>query len=193
MTGVILCGGWSTRMGHDKGLSELNGISLVQRAEGVLKPYCDKIFVSIRSAQEKNYEALFSKESLVYDHLSLNIEGPLLGILSSHYSRPDQDLFVIACDMPLMSDQLIQVLFKKYTDEPDYEVYCYGVNQFPEPLLAIYSARLLKKTIEKLNAGNLHQASAARLILDSKKLLIPLEKELPNLNSKNDLDRIRWG
>ena len=46
LTGIILAGGRSTRMGEEKPLVEVNGIRLIEHAIATLEPLCDSLLVS---------------------------------------------------------------------------------------------------------------------------------------------------
>lgn len=98
--GLILAGGYSSRMGKDKALLEINGETLIQRNIKLLKKIgASEVFVSRND---------FSEGSLpdIYPH-----HGPLSGIHSAlfqsklcHHSDP---IIVLPVDMPLLSEDLL--------------------------------------------------------------------------------------
>ena len=55
LTGIILSGGQSSRMGKEKGLCLLNGKPLIEYSFDLLKKFCDSIIISSNS---KDYEYL---------------------------------------------------------------------------------------------------------------------------------------
>lgn len=105
LSGVVLCGGQSSRMGTDKSKLLLNGKSLEDLASSKLEPFCDKVYFSINSTQND----LSYKNSLLdlYEN-----QGPLAGIISSFYYL-EAPLLVLAVDMPLVTKNTIENLIKQ--------------------------------------------------------------------------------
>ncbi len=114
MLGVILCGGQSSRMGSDKGLLKPGATTWAQTATNKMAALNIPVKISINSDQYKDYEALFPATDLIIDHATLLLKGPLLGVLSSHLAFPKEDLFILACDMPLMEISLLYTLYRSY-------------------------------------------------------------------------------
>src|SRR5215210_5197976 len=99
MTGVVLCGGQSTRMGTDKGLLQLNGKTWVQHTSDKLSSLQIPVVVSLNKKQPDGYSKIFSSDKLIIDDESLSLKGPLLGLMSVHQQLKQEDLLVLACDM----------------------------------------------------------------------------------------------
>ena len=114
MLGVILCGGQSSRMGSDKGLLTLDEKTWTQRALEKLRLIGIPVKISINHNQYLGYNSEFSSVELIVDEPSLAVKGPLLGVLSSHLKYPSEDLFILACDMPLMETDLLNELYSQY-------------------------------------------------------------------------------
>ena len=107
ITGVVLCGGSSTRMGSDKGMMQHGSQTWAQIAFNKLRSLNIPVVVSINPVQHTAYQAVFSEELLVKDNDELNIGGPLKGILSAHQQYPQADLIVLAVDIVKMSEELL--------------------------------------------------------------------------------------
>jgi len=146
MLGIILCGGQSSRMGTDKGLLQYEAKTWAQTAIEKLSVLNIPIQLSINEQQQTEYAKVFKPELLIVDNAALDIKGPLLGVLSAHLQNPVNDLFLLACDLPLMEPALLKELFALYQSKK-YEVYIYTNNKEPEPLCGIYTAKALKKII----------------------------------------------
>src|ERR1043166_5331455 len=99
MTGVVLCGGQSTRMGQDKGLIEFGNIRWAEVVRKKIVSLGITTVLSINSQQLSSYSTHFDHRSLLVDNPDLKIQGPLLGLLSAHLSYTGQDLLIVACDM----------------------------------------------------------------------------------------------
>src|SRR4051812_40032097 len=121
MLGLVMCGGKSSRMGNDKGLLKSDSGTWAQSAAGKLAELNIPVKVSVNKDQHAGYTSLFSPGDLITDDPSLLLKGPLAGVLSSHLQFPSQDLFVLACDMPLMKIAILHQLFNLYQahSEPD--------------------------------------------------------------------------
>jgi molybdenum cofactor guanylyltransferase len=145
MLGIILCGGQSSRMGSDKGLLVHEAKTWAQTAFDKLAVLNIPIKFSVNDMQQSEYTKVFTAEKLIADDTSLLIKGPLLGALSAHLQNPNEDLFLLACDLPLMEPNLIKELFALHLQSNKYETYIFTNNKEPEPLCGIYTAKALKK------------------------------------------------
>src|SRR5215210_6325652 len=107
MTGVVLCGGQSTRMGTDKGLLQLNSKTWVKHTVERFSSLQIPVIVSVNKEQLKPYARFFNADDLVVDDESLLVKGPILGLLSVHQLLKQEDLFALACDMQEMKTALL--------------------------------------------------------------------------------------
>ncbi len=144
VTGIVLCGGKSSRMGRQK----------------AFLPYAGKTFIEHRFQSMKN---LFAEVFLVtnhpdsYSHLSIDVvrdiipdRGPLVGILSGLLVSQFDHAFVIACDMPLVDNKLMrQMASRRWGTDVLVLAHPDGV----EPLLGIYSKRCIQPLEEAVFAG----------------------------------------
>src|SRR5688572_2612578 len=105
LLGVILCGGESKRMGSDKGLLEKNGTVWVKIVAEKLASLKLPVVVSINDKQREAYASLFSSDELVVD--SIDIQGPLRGLLSVHQKFPRYDILLMACDLIDMDNRTL--------------------------------------------------------------------------------------
>jgi molybdopterin-guanine dinucleotide biosynthesis protein A len=147
MLGIVLCGGQSLRMGTDKGLLSHRDKLWAQLAYDKLSSLDLPVKFSINPMQLETYTNYFEKEKLITDHQSLDIKGPLLGVLSAHLSNPTEDLFVLACDMLLMESRLLQQLLYSLKTENALDAYIFTKDDQQEPLCGIYKSQGLKKIL----------------------------------------------
>jgi molybdenum cofactor guanylyltransferase len=145
MLGIILCGGQSSRMGSDKGLLVHEAKTWAQTAYDKLTSLNIPIKFSVNDMQQSEYAKVFTAEKLIADNDLLAVKGPLLGVLSAHLQNPDDDLFLLACDLPLMEPNLLKELFALHQQSNNYEAYIFTSNKEPEPLCGIYTSKALKK------------------------------------------------
>ena len=104
ITGIILCGGKSSRMQTNKALLKLGDKTVIEIVAEKLKSIFNEVLISANDSKE-------------YDFLKLPVvndifigKGPLAGIHSAlKYSSTEKN-FIISCDMPLISVELIKYL-----------------------------------------------------------------------------------
>ena len=132
ITGIILAGGKSSRMGTDKGLIPFKGKALIHYAEEILKTFCGQIIISSNSS---NYDFLgYPVVKDIYPN-----SGPMGGIYSALcHSKTDLNI-VISCDMPFINEGLIKDLISS-ADKYDVVVPWYKDDHF-EPMAAAYQKK----------------------------------------------------
>lgn len=159
MLGIILCGGQSTRMGTDKGLIKLHANTWAQTAVDKMLLLQLKVVLSVNAIQFNDYLSVFTEFQLIKDNDDLLVRGPLAGVLSVHLQYPKEDLFVLACDMPLMETIILNKLLMTYREYPLNGAYVFLKEGQPEPLCAIYTAKGLSFILDLLKANELPKHS----------------------------------
>lgn len=110
VTGVVLAGGKSSRFGSNKALVSLNEKTLLQKALNLLQPYCKEVLIS---GDYPEYSAF--KNMKLPDEVS-GI-GPLGGIYTSLKYVSTPYILFLACDMPLVSNKLLEKMLKDDSSE----------------------------------------------------------------------------
>jgi len=137
--GIVLAGGGSRRIGKDKATLLFRGKPLIKYPLDLLEMYCDEIVISCEKDKYPNYN--FRKVPDEFRWM-----GPLSGIYSCLKASKKPRFLVLACDMPFLSEKLIEHLI---ANSGDHElVLPFHAGHF-EPLCGIYSASLLP-VIEQL-------------------------------------------
>ena len=177
MLGVVLCGGQSTRMGSDKGLLKLHANTWAQTAIDKLNNFQLSVVISVNKNQYEGYSSIFSTGLLVADNDSLQMKGPLCGVLSVHLKYPAEDILILACDMPLMEIDLIKELLVQYKEQPNCDAIIYTHDGEPEPLLGIYKAKGLAAVYELYETNQLPRHSMKYMLEHVPTYTIPLPDE----------------
>ncbi|NMB81715.1 MAG: molybdenum cofactor guanylyltransferase [Ignavibacteria bacterium] len=112
ITGVILAGGKSSRMGENKSLLQIDGITLIERSYELLNSIFKKVIISTNEPQLYDLVQI-EKVKDVFSDL-----GPLCGIYSSLKSANTKKIFVISVDLPFVLPDMIRYLINYKTDEP---------------------------------------------------------------------------
>ena len=192
MLGVILCGGQSSRMGSDKGLLTMNQKTWTQRALEKLRLIGIPVKISINHNQYLGYNSEFSSVELIVDEPSLTVKGPLLGVLSSHLKYPSEDLFILACDMPLMEPDLLNELYSRYQHQTTAGAIVFTNNGEWEPLCGIYIATGLSYILSLLQSGQIIKHSMKNMLdhltVKSIALRNDQKKSMRNFNSHSELN-----
>ncbi len=100
---AILAGGASRRMGFDKALIRLNGVSLLRSHIRTLRRKASSVYVV---SNRKLPPELTTGASVISDHYK-NV-GPLAGIHAAFSAGTAQTLWVTACDMPTNALPLLE-------------------------------------------------------------------------------------
>lgn len=149
MIGLVLSGGRSMRMGSDKGLLLKDGKAWAEIAWEKLGSVLPKVKISVNADQYLNYCNVFEKKALIQDSDELSVKGPLRGILSAHIKHPEEDQFVLACDLVLMEFALIEEVVNSYLQQPGYEAYVFTHHEDVEPLCGIFTSNGLQRIHER--------------------------------------------
>jgi len=159
MLGIILCGGKSLRMEADKGLLVHQDELWAQIALAKLSLLGIPVKLSVNSAQMLPYTAHFNAQQLIVDDPLINLNGPLLGLLSAHLRAPDEDLFLLACDLLLMEHRVLEKMLYSYRSMGGAEAYIFTKDGQREPMCGIYTAKGLKNIMLKLQTTGLEKHS----------------------------------
>lgn len=111
ITGIILCGGKSSRMKTNKAFLKLGNIPIIEIMLQKMKQNFDNLILS------SNNTELFAYLNVpIIKDIYLN-RGPLAGIHSSLSSSSTEKNFIISCDIPLITVELIKYLSEYNSDK----------------------------------------------------------------------------
>ncbi|MCF8226742.1 MAG: molybdenum cofactor guanylyltransferase [Bacteroidales bacterium] len=184
ITGILLAGGKSTRMGTDKGTIDTGDKKLFQYPLKLLEATCDEILISTcRTSQDyKHYEQVCDE---IYGI------GPLGGIYTCLKRSASDINIVLSYDMPMLTQSLIIDLLG-YSDA--YELVLPALEKKdPEPLCGIYN-KSLTGSIEKIISGGAYAVHKLIPMVKTRILTITASKDyfhpdlFMNVNSPADLE-----
>lgn len=158
-----MCGGESKRMQRDKGLLLKNGQTWAALAAQKLANFCPEFVFSINKKQLRHYSKLFNIHTFVFDNPIVPFKGPLLGVLSVHLQHPQQDLLVLACDLPDIDLCILEKLLAASTEKNE-AVCCIQNSGQIEPLVAIYKATGLARIWHLIQQNQWHKASMLHVL-----------------------------
>ncbi len=134
ITGVVLAGGKSSRMGIDKALLKLGEKRMIEIAVELMKSIFSEVIIITNSPEE-------------YKFLSLPLftdiykgKGPLAGIHSALTNSLTDKIFVLSCDVPLMTKEMLEYIINYKSNKPIKFCEAAGYHQ---PLVGVYSKKIL--------------------------------------------------
>jgi molybdenum cofactor guanylyltransferase len=144
LTGFVLAGGKSTRMGSDKAFLQLDGRTLLTRALEVVRSVCEDVHI-VGSAKK------FSQFAPTVDDIFPN-QGPLAGIHAALKSSGAELNLVLAVDMPFMNAAFTRYLIAQAREGAAVATvpHCTGGWQ---PLCAVYRGDFADAAEEALRRG----------------------------------------
>ena len=186
LTVCIQAGGASSRMGEDKALKLFLGRSLIQRVVDRFAPIADELIVTTNRPDEY----AFLKLRLIPDLKPGR--GALGGLYTAIASAAHPIVAVVACDMPFVSAELIQLSVKIMENE-NVDVVIAKNDEGYEPLHAVYRRETCLPAIESaINADQwrvvswLPQVNARALTADEIKSSDPDGIAFWNVNTPEE-------
>jgi len=180
--GLVLAGGQSRRMGHDKALLVREGQSQLRYVASLLDKVSDAVFVSARSEQQHDPER--GQFPTIVDRYQ--DMGPVAGILSAMDEYPDADWLIVACDLPNIDTNTLKFLLQHRSHEHPFTAFKSSYDGLPEPLCAIYASGSDKLIREFVDNGIV---CPRKMLInsDTKLLQQPNPGALDNINTPDDL------
>lgn len=192
---VVLCGGYSKRMGQDKGLMSFNDKPLFIKVLETVSGFVDEVVLVLRDLkQQEQYQDILIKHHLP-DKIKictdeLEGQGPLMGISTGLKCISADEALIIPCDSPFIQQSFIENIFKYYNLIYDAVVPEWSDGKL-EPLHAIYNKRITKK-IDELLEGDIRDVQSLLLELDVRYIpvhsLDQSNQTFLNLNYPEDVD-----
>jgi molybdopterin-guanine dinucleotide biosynthesis protein A len=164
-------------MGADKGLLPLQNGTWAQSAADKMAALQLPVVVSVNKNQYNDYSTIFNATQLIKDNETLQIKGPLCAVLSVNLQHPAEDLFILACDMPLMEAAILKELFNYYKNNPGHQAYLFTNDREAEPLCAIYTSEGFATIRQIHQNGNLTKHSMKFMIGLLHCFFIPIRDE----------------
>lgn len=185
MTGIILAGGKSSRMGFNKALIEINGVSIIERTVNLFKEIFDEIIIITNTPLEYEQFDVKIAADLIKD------AGALGGIYTGIFHASSNHSFAAACDMPFLDKDIILKMLDISME--GYAIVPFANDKF-HPLHAVYSKKCLKPMEEAIKSGDLRINNLLKKIRIKKVEDIfikePAMLSLCNVNTMEDLNKI---
>jgi molybdopterin-guanine dinucleotide biosynthesis protein A len=188
VSGIVLAGGQSSRLGADKSFINLNGQSLIEHIVAKLTRLSDDVIIVTNSPDE-------------YDHLEARLvgdiypgKGALGGIYSGLRAAANAYSLVVACDMPFLDLNLLRYMIILARE---HDVVIPRIGGLTEPLHAIYSKNCLEPIDRLLARGGLKiidffSEVRVRYVEEGEvDIFDPQHLSFFNVNTPNDLEEMK--
>ena len=143
VTGIVLAGGKSSRMGEEKGLVMYQGKPMIEHVITVLDSVCDFIIISSNSDYYNHLSNVIVNDSILDS-------GPGSGIAAALQKSTTEVNVIVPCDMPNLNANFINYLVP-YLDEFDGVVPVFE-NKI-EPLCAVLNKGCFSAVNDCLERG----------------------------------------
>lgn len=196
ITGIILSGGKSKRMGENKSLLKIGDRTVIEYVNDLMKSLFSKVILITNNPIE--YEFL---DIEMYDDIFFQM-GPLAGIHSGLIHSKTVKNFITSCDIPLMTAQMIEYLVEYNTNKP---ITIAKADGFIQQLCGLYNKSCLQQAEKilfdqkkfeveekgtknkKCNVLNLIDVVGAEII-DAESLAIYKKDIFFNMNKRSDFE-----
>jgi molybdopterin-guanine dinucleotide biosynthesis protein A len=135
ISGIILSGGKSLRMGSNKAFIKIDGIPIIERIYTLFNKFFNEIIIV---TDIKDYFSNWDVK--IYDDL-IPHKGALGGIYTGLFFSSFHFSFCVACDMPFLQESVIHYLIEQ---KNGYDIIVPKTQDGFQPLHAIYSKNCLK-------------------------------------------------
>jgi len=182
ITGIILAGGKSSRMGTEKGFVMYKNKAFIQHIIEAIQPLVDKIIIV---SNNPDYDILKLKR--VPD--LIENAGPLAGVYTGLSFSETKNNLVISCDVPLINSETLSLLIDHVDNDTDVvQLKSRGKSM---PLIAMYKKQSANVFLTLLNEGErrlrvaIKQLKVTTITLDKNQ-----EKFTTNINTPSNLKEV---
>jgi molybdenum cofactor guanylyltransferase len=146
MTGVILAGGRSRRMGMDKATLPFKNKPLITWVHGIVKQALSEVFII-----SKHHTAIEGVESPILKDI-IPREASLVGIASALLYATTDHVFVVGCDMPFIRKEAILYMMNQTHGE---DIVIPRTDAGYEPLHAVYNKSCLPHMLRAIDRNRI--------------------------------------
>ena len=178
LSGAVLSGGSSRRMGRNKALLDVDGAPMARLVADALRAVgCDPVFLVGGDPDEL---AEVGPPVLPDDHPGA---GPVGGVLTALRLAPG-DAFIVACDLPALTADVLAAVVDVADERPDADVVVARTDRI-EPACALWRARSRPVVAEAFAAGERAMHRILGLLTVAEVPVPPAA--LHNVNTPDDL------
>lgn len=198
ITGIILAGGKSKRMGLNKSFLKVGEVTMIERTTELMKSLFDRVILITNTPDEYKFLGIE-----MFEDIYKNV-GPLAGIHSGLAHSITDKNFIISCDIPFVNKGVIEFIINYKTNK---SITITKADGFVQQLCGLYSKQDLQEIVElieddKLEINNSQKCGCKVLQLVQKldAEIIDIANEYDgyeegmflNMNKPEDFELVRW-
>lgn len=188
ITGIILAGGKSSRMGLNKSFLKIGDETIIERITDLMQSIFNDVIIITNSPKEYLFLQIPMYEDIY------KWRGPLAGIHSGLTHSSTEVNFIISCDVPLMSKEMIEFIVEYKSDRPIKFCKAAGYHQ---PLAGIYKSEIVQEIedvicIDQVSDKSFHQflKIVDAEIIHPENLSFYNDEIFFNMNKKEDYEEL---
>ena len=179
LSGLVLIGGKSTRMGTDKSQLSYHGLPQSDYAVQLLESKGLETFVSVRADQKAENHKIITDAFLGL--------GPFGAICSAFMKNPNDAYLVLATDLPYVSDEVLNTLLKNRNPKKIATAIKGKSAKFMEPLITIWEPKAYPILLSYLSQG---YSCPRKILINSDVEIIEVEDALiRNVNTPEEFKK----
>ncbi len=182
ITGAILAGGKSSRMGWDKGLLDLDGMPFIEHIARTLQQVFARVMIVSDNGEGYRFLGL-----PIHADIYKNC-GPLAGVHSGLTHSTTDSVFIVSCDLPVLTPAIVRYVvdLKKHDD-----VTLLSTENNLQPLCGLYKRHCLPVIEQHLKHGQysvLRCLQEMHTVILSSSLATASSSHLPLMNVNTPYD-----
>ncbi len=189
VTGIILAGGKSTRMGVNKAFLKIGGCTIIEEIFSKFKNIFSRVIIIANEIERFNFLGAQITPDIIPS------KGPLGGIYTGLIKSSSFHNFVTACDMPFLDQDVVEHVLEQSNG---YDVVVPEYKGRLEPLRAVYSKNCIIPIENQLRQNNLKitdffQYVKTKVITDQ--VIARFDPEgacFVNINTAEDYERFKY-
>lgn len=186
LTGALLCGGRSSRMGTNKALLQMRpGVSQLDYALNLLAGLCPRVIACTGPSGRWPLEL---PPGIVGISDADETTGPLAGVIAALGAANGQAILLIACDMPWVDAAVLTRLVASRNTAAQATVFAASDGK-PEPMCAVYEATALEPLRQHARRGRSGLRDFMRQVPIE---VVPMDdpQVLASVNDAHELDEV---
>jgi molybdopterin-guanine dinucleotide biosynthesis protein A len=194
LSGIVLSGGQSTRMGEEKGLVQLGGRAMVEHVIAAIEPFTDELILVVGKGKTALYSSAGMRGVRIVEDRA-ELVGPLEGLVTAMANARGEYIVASPCDTPFLRGQLCELVADRARGGDGAVPIVRG---YMEPLHAAYRRKTCLNVFERaLKAGlrkpvdAYNELTIERVEEEELRRLDPDLDSYWNLNTQEELARAR--
>lgn len=177
ITGIILAGGKSKRMGLNKSFLKVGEVTMIERTTELMKSLFDRVILITNTPDEYKFLGIE-----MFEDIYKNV-GPLAGIHSGLAHSITDKNFIISCDIPFVNKGVIEFIINYKTNK---SITITKADGFVQQLCGLYSKQDLQEIVELIKDDKLEINNSQKCGCKVLQLVQKLDAEIIDIANEYD-------